>query len=748
MLLTTGRKEKLFACKGSEIEVTFDHGTGYVWYRALLEENLSKSKRKKLSVRHLKPLVKEDYSPPLVTTSFHRLIRPAPPQDPFPDLDFEEGDMIDAAHQGAWWSGWVVKVLGFRRFLVYLRFEPDVIELERNHLRPHLVWKDEEWFRCEKRQLTESDFSAGKTLEVRNEVEPFGDVWAPAIAIKENEDGTLLVKYKTLSGECNKTSVPYSKIRPSPPPSCLDAFRLMQNVDALLECGWCQGVVMKVLSGKRYSVLLGQNKQSKDFGHLQLRPSMEWKDGAWQTEEQVLGREESPHAAEETTASTRIRITVRSALRDIKASAAGKKLRVTRSSSGTIQNPLIGEAGKESVFDNETQLSQTAVSSGDLASKKANAVITAVASQPKIAATKEFYSSLVLGVAAPRLTKPPVKTQGKTSPRKKLVAMKTQKGSANDAAGEKGPEESKNRENVNKRKRGRQPRKFISTEPKQKQKTGEAGNVGLADMSDENQPLASWIQGEIHHRFRAEQLILILAFGSHCFVFCFLISSSGQSASRTPDPMLNSVVEKHVDVVEAPAAKDSTMVLPFAKKSPCWKVLESMEIFKAVPQRPHFIPLLECEEESREGDAIGAMVKFTGLLEKVNNIQVDDPISALNRINECFRKLEEHGFDATAPRSRIGKLLCIKESQTWALEELQVVERGITEKDNKRRKCEEDIEEVSRKIVELKRQEALLKEEKVTMDKEIARMHSHAAVLDQKVQNVEQEFRATVTAPW
>ena len=34
------------------------------------------------------------------------------------------------------------------------------------------------------------------------------------------------------------------------------------------------------------------------------------------------------------------------------------------------------------------------------------------------------------------------------------------------------PEESSNRESVNKRKRGRQPRKFISTEPNQKQKTG------------------------------------------------------------------------------------------------------------------------------------------------------------------------------------------------------------------------------------------------------------------------------------
>ncbi|KAL0848638.1 hypothetical protein Bca101_021885 [Brassica carinata] len=212
-------------------------------------------------------------------------------------------------------------------------------------------------------------------------------------------------------------------------------------------------------------------------------------------------------------------------------------------------------------------------------------------------------------------------------------------------------EESDNRESVNKRKRGR-PCKFIRKEPKQK--TGVAGN-----------------------------------------------------GSKTPDPMLKVVVvEKHVNVVETPKAKDSTMVLPFVKKSPCWK------------------------EESCEGNAIGAMVKFTGLLEK---LQVDDSVTEINRIKEGFLKLEKHGFDVTAPCSRIDKLMSIKESQTWALEELKVAEREITEKDNKRRKLEEDIEQVPKKIAELQRQLALLKEKKVSKDKEIARIQSHADVLDHKV---------------
>lgn len=77
--------------------------------------------------------------------------------------------------------------------------------------------------------------------------------------------------------------------------------------------------------------------------------------------------EEDPHAVEETTDSTRIRVTVRTALRDIKASRTGKKLRATRSSSGAMQNPPlassnggdVAEAGKVSLIESETMVSET-----------------------------------------------------------------------------------------------------------------------------------------------------------------------------------------------------------------------------------------------------------------------------------------------------------------------------------------------------------------------------------------------------
>ncbi|KAJ4877087.1 hypothetical protein Rs2_42105 [Raphanus sativus] len=78
-------------------------------------------------------------------------------------------------------------------------------------------------------------------------------------------------------------------------------------------------------------------------------------------------------------------------------------------------------------------------------------------------------------------------------------------------------------------------------------------------------------------------------FGSRCFGLLEnvdahlerIVSKCGESASQTPRSMPNSVVE-------TPKTKETAMVLPFVKKSPCWKVFESMEILKAVEQRPHF----------------------------------------------------------------------------------------------------------------------------------------------------------------
>ncbi|XP_019084236.1 PREDICTED: DUF724 domain-containing protein 8-like [Camelina sativa] len=186
--------------------------------------------------------------------------------------------------------------------------------------------------------------------------------------------------------------------------------------------------------------------------------------------------------------------------------------------------------------------------------------------------------------------------------------------------------------------------------------------------------------------------------------------------------------------VEEDKAMDTTMVFPFEKKLPIWKTLESMEIFKTVPQSPHFIPLVETREDSREMSAVGMMLTFSGLLEELKALQHDDPMCSLLSLSDSFSKLEKHGFNVKALQLRISKLLSLRDRQSENTDELKNAEKVAAEKE-----CVKAENE--RKILELQR----LNEE---TEKEIAQSKSFAAKIVQELDDGKLEFQTTALAPW
>lgn len=159
-----------------------------------------------------------------------------------------------------------------------------------------------------------------------------------------------------------------------------------------------------------------------------------------------------------------------------------------------------------------------------------------------------------------------------------------------------------------------------------------------------------------------------------------------------------------------------------------------MEAFKTVPQTPHFRPLAETQEDSREMSAVGMMFTYSALLEEVKGLQHFYPISTFKGHTESFTVLEKHGFDVKAPQTRIQKLLSLKDMQARKMEELIGAENGISEK------YSEMVENRS-KILELQR----LNEE---AEKDIAQMKSSVATIDQELQDVELQFQTAASAPW
>lgn len=190
------------------------------------------------------------------------------------------------------------------------------------------------------------------------------------------------------------------------------------------------------------------------------------------------------------------------------------------------------------------------------------------------------------------------------------------------------------------------------------------------------------------------------------------------------------------------------MVLPFEKHSPIWKVVESMEVFKAVKQSPHFSPLLDRRETLREGLALGVMVNYSWLLERVKDLQIHVLKSTLETLKEGFFEQEKYGFDVTAPLSRIDMLLSLKDKHENTFEKLEDKEKEMAEGVIKKQKIEEDLRDVEGKILDLQSQKAVLNEKNVASGKEIVQMQLCASALEKKIEEVEHEFHSIVSAPW
>ncbi|EFH50409.1 agenet domain-containing protein [Arabidopsis lyrata subsp. lyrata] len=189
-----------------------------------------------------------------------------------------------------------------------------------------------------------------------------------------------------------------------------------------------------------------------------------------------------------------------------------------------------------------------------------------------------------------------------------------------------------------------------------------------------------------------------------------------------------------VSSVEENKVKDTTTVLLFEKKLPIWKILDSMEVFKAVPQSPHFSPLAEIREDSREMLAVGMMLTFSCLLEQVKALQHDENISSFISLSNSFTELETHGFNVQVAQLRINKLLTLRGMQSKKLDELNGAKKVTADKESVKAENE-------RKILELQR----LNEE---MDKEIAQSMSCEAKIVQQLDDMKLEFHATASAPW
>ncbi|KAF9688186.1 hypothetical protein SADUNF_Sadunf02G0170900 [Salix dunnii] len=253
------------------------------------------------------------------------------------------------------------------------------------------------------------------------------------------------------------------------------------------------------------------------------------------------------------------------------------------------------------------------------------------------------------------------------------------------------------------------------------------------NVADDDQPLSTWF-GNMQAPTSLEESRL----------------STGRIASGVSEARGKQAMEVETSTV-GPKSNDTLVedqLVPFVKKSPVWNTIESMEVFQIIPQKPHFHPLTECKEEYREGSAIGIMVTFASLFEKISSLKFDDCRSILEGTLESLVDLEKHGFDITVPRCRLNELLSIKDGQGEVLNESKDAEAKIRLHTDEKRKLEEKINDIEKKITELQEELAFTKEKMEAKGLDISKMQSHAAAINERIKNAQDHFVKVASAPW
>jgi len=120
-----------------------------------------------------------------------------------------------------------------------------------------------------------------------------------------------------------------------------------------------------------------------------------------------------------------------------------------------------------------------------------------------------------------------------------------------------------------------------------------------------------------------------------------------------------------------------------------------------MPQNPHFLPLEQYSENCREGMAIGLMVTFGNLVNKLRKLQINDPGDTLQDMMSSFVRLEIYGFTVQHLRAPVEDFQIIKADQKQLLDKRSALEGLILQKRNRKDEVDERFMLIDKVVTEL-----------------------------------------------
>lgn len=230
-----------------------------------------------------------------------------------------------------------------------------------------------------------------------------------------------------------------------------------------------------------------------------------------------------------------------------------------------------------------------------------------------------------------------------------------------------------------------------------------------------------------------------------------MVPSLPQSSPKeTVDAVRNKDIEKRPEngmpVDNASTVPSEPENLPFMKNTVLWKTIESMDVFQRLPQKPHFLPLLNFKESSREGLAIGYMVTFSSLVERASKLQLDDPVAVMEDIKETLTDLEKYGFTVGPIKESIDDLLAKKDEVGKLSDDVQTLRSKIKESSEVKTKKDKEVEEIKGYIQKLQKQLSEAESTKEKVAEEMAFLQVRLREKEDRMKNVEDGFKGTVSS--
>jgi len=134
------RTDSLMFSVGKNVEVSFDRDDRRdAWFPSKVLEHLENGS---FLVERYRTIDKKASIDKVTVDSFH--IRPLPPH--IKRKKFNLLEKVDAFYDLAWWSGVITRELADSRYTVFFKHTNMEKELNDSDLRPHMDWKDGQWF--------------------------------------------------------------------------------------------------------------------------------------------------------------------------------------------------------------------------------------------------------------------------------------------------------------------------------------------------------------------------------------------------------------------------------------------------------------------------------------------------------------------------------------------------------------------------------------------------------------------------